>query len=249
MMRLAVVTAVVFGFLGYVALAQEQPTIHAPDGTTRERIESLTILPTPNAPFTATVTTELTKILADGSTQTNWNHRTIARDSSGRIFQERKFFSPDGNIVPTRTSELDYADPGRHEVYVCKPMEMVCYVYPYAAPETVSMGPAGPLSNGAGTVTREQLGQKTIEDLDVIGSREITTLNAGVVGNQKTEPIVKEFWYSPKLQINIITKRFDPRYGAQNFVVSNINQSEPDPKLFVVPEDYREVKITTPVPR
>jgi hypothetical protein len=98
-------------------------------------------------------------------------------------------------------------------------------------------------------VTREQLGQKTIEDLDVIGSREITTLNAGVVGNQKVEPIVKEFWYSPKLQINIITKRFDPRYGAQNFVVSNINQSEPDPKLFVVPEGYREVKITTPVPR
>jgi len=224
-------------------VAQEQPTMHAPDGGTRERIESLTILPTPNAPFTATVTTELTKILADGSQQTNWNRRTIARDSSGRIFQERRFFQPDGNKVPTKVSELDYADPGRHERDVCRTAEKVCYVYRYYAPETVKMMPAGPLPNGTGTVTREELGRRTIEDVDVIGSRETATLNKGAVGNDKSEPIVKEFWYSPRLQINVITKRFDPRFGAQNFVVSNINQSEPDPKLFALPEGYRTVKM------
>jgi hypothetical protein len=243
-MRLPLVCGLAFGLVCCEAEAQEQPTMHAPDGGTRERIESLTILPTLNAPFTATVTTELTKILADGSKQTNWNRRTVARDSSGRIFQERRFFAANGNKLPTKVSELDYADPGRHELDVCRPESKTCFVYPYYAPEAARMMPAGPLANGAGTVTREELGRNSIENVDVIGSREITTLNAGAVGNERVEPVVKEFWYSPRLQINVITKRFDPRFGSQNFVVSDIHQSEPDPKLFEVPEGYRVVKMS-----
>lgn len=220
--------------------------MHAPDGGTRERVQSLEVPPTTNAPFTATVTTELTKILADDSKQTNWNHRTIARDSSGRVFQERRFFAPNGDKVATPLSELDYADPNRHELYVCRPMEKACYLYPYNynAAQTANLAPAGPLQNGRGMVKREALGQKTIEDVDVVGSREVTTINAGVVGNERTEPIVKEFWYSPRLGINVIAKRFDPRFGVQNFVVSNISLSEPDPKLFVVPDGYRVVKMS-----
>ncbi|WP_263367103.1 hypothetical protein [Edaphobacter bradus] len=251
-MRLPLVSGLVFGVLCTAGIAccmagaQDQSTMHALDGGTRERIQTLTIiLPTTNAPFTATVTTELTKILSDGSSQTNWNHRTVARDSSGRIFEERRFFAPNGDKVATSIVQLDYSDPSRHEIYTCRTQEKTCYVSRYYAPESVRMEPAGPLPNGGGSVTREDLGKRMIDDLDVVGSREVTTLNAGVVGNQKTEPIVKEFWYSPRLQINIITKRFDPRFGAQkqNFVVSNINESEPDPKLFEPPADYRVVKM------
>jgi hypothetical protein len=54
---------------------------------------------------------------------------------------------------------------------------------------------------------------------------------------------VKEFWYSPWLGINVITKRFDPRHGVQNFEVSNLNLSEPNPKMFQPPADYRVVKM------
>lgn len=245
MNRLPLVSGLVFGVVCWGVVAQEQPTMHAPDGTSWERVQSIDVPPITNAPFTATVTTELTKILVDDSTQTNWNHRTIARDSSGRIFQERRFFAPNGDKAATPLSELDYADPNRHELYVCKPMAKTCYLYPYSAPQSaVALVPAGPLPNGRGSVEQQALGQKTIDDLEVIGSREITTLNAGTVGNAKTEPIVKEFWYSPRLQINIITKRFDPRFGTQNFVVSNIKLSEPDPQLFMPPEDYRIVKMS-----
>ena len=66
MKRLACVSGLVFGLACCVAGAQEQP-MHAPDGGTRERVESLTILPATNALFTATVTTEWTTILVDGS--------------------------------------------------------------------------------------------------------------------------------------------------------------------------------------
>jgi hypothetical protein len=241
-MRAVVVSPLVFVVLCGVAAAQQAPA-HAPDGGVRERLESLIILPQTNAPFSGTVTTEWTKILVDGSKQTNWNHRTIARDSSGRIFQERRFFMPTGDRIATQLSELDYADPNRHELFVCGPQQKVCYESPYNAPATVNLMPAGPQPSGNSSIQREDLGQKNIDGVDVKGSREIITIKAGAMGNDKDEPIVKEFWYSPRLGINVITKRFDPRYGIQNFTVSDINQSEPDPKLFEPPAEFHVVRM------
>jgi hypothetical protein len=100
---------------------------------------------------------------------------------------------------------------------------------------------ASPQTAGV-TITHEALGQKTVENVDAIGSREITTLAAGKFGNQKSQPIVKEFWYSPRLGLNLVTKRFDPRSGAQNFVVEKLSLSEPNASLFEPPADYQVVR-------
>lgn len=230
-----VVCLVSLGWAG----AQEQ-VAHAPDGGTQERVQSITIPPMPNAPFSAVVTTEWTRIMPDGSKQTVWNHRTVTRDSSGRVFQERRFLTPNGDKQVTRLSELDYQDPNRHEMTVCQPEVRVCTVYRWNAPK----GVAAPMMYGAGSVKVENLGRKTIGTLDVVGSREVTTINAGVIGNEKAQPIVKEFWYSPALGINVETRRFDPRASAiQNFEVGNIDVTEPDPKMFELPEGYRMVRM------
>ena len=234
---------IAFGFfaLSGLLVAQDAP-VHAPDGGTMERVQSVSIPPIPSAPFTAVVVTEWTRIMPDGSTGTMKNHRTVARDSLGRVFQERRNFSPDGDKQMTRVSELDYQDPTLHQLMVCRPDVRVCTMYRYDAPMTVMLPKAGSLPNGAGTVTLEELGRKTIDNVDVVGSREVTTLKAGVMGNEKPEPIVKEFWYSPRLEINVITKRFDPRASAvQNFVVGNINQAEPNARMFEPPQGYRIV--------
>jgi hypothetical protein len=74
-------------------------------------VDSVVIPPMPSVPFTAVVTTEWTRIMPDGSTGTVKNHRTVARDSLVRMFQERRYFSPDGDKQMTRVSELDYQDP------------------------------------------------------------------------------------------------------------------------------------------
>ena len=237
----SVVIAVGVFALGGSLVAQDS-TAHAPDGGTRQQIESIAIPPIQRAPFTAVVTTEWTRIMPDGSTGTTKNHRTVARDSLGRVFQERRYFSPDGDKRMTQISELDYQDPTQHLLLVCRPNTRVCTMYRYDTPTALTLQKVGPLPNGTGTVTREELGRKTIENVDVVGSREVTTLNAGVMGNEKPEPIVKEFWYSPRLGINVITKRFDPRASAvQNFVVGNINQAEPNPQMFEPPAGYRIV--------
>src|SRR5277367_1667864 len=106
--------AVILGLAVGVPLVAQDATMHAPDGGTRQRVESIEIPPSTNAPFTAVVTTEWTRIMPDGSTGTMKNHRTVARDSLGRVFQERRQFSPDGDKQVTRIFELDFQDPTRH---------------------------------------------------------------------------------------------------------------------------------------
>jgi len=221
--------------------AQEKPPPHAPDGSSRERIQSITILPTQNAPFRATVSAELVRNLPDGTTSTMRNHRTVARDSAGRIFEERRAFSPEADKQVTRITNLQYIDPARRQFLDCHPEGKTCVVYPYTAPGTagsitVADGPAG-----VGTTTTEDLGRRTIDNLEVLGSREVTILKAGAIGNETPQPIIKEFWYSPHLQINLIVKRFDPRSGQQNFTASDVSLTEPNPALLEPPADFRMV--------
>ncbi len=252
-MKIALVSvAVSIGLLAQAQAPVPNPaTAHAPDGGTVTRIQSILILPLTNASFSATVTTDWTRILADGSTATVKNHRSVARDSAGRIFEERRAFTPDGDTQPTRITALEFSDPNRHEFYSCIPEQKTCYLSDYVRPPMTAMPPgmgglqlcgcATPPGKGY-SVKQEALGLQTVEDLDTVGSREITTLAAGEFGNTRSEPIVKEFWYSPRLGLNIITKRFDPRSGSQNFIVNHLSLNEPDPRTFEPPADYRIVR-------
>lgn len=244
MMRFRFAIAFGLGFFGISGgvRAQDAPT-HALDGGTRETLISIDIAPVGGAPFLANVVTEWTRVLPDGSTQTNWNHRTVARDGAGRVFQERRSFAPDGDKQVTPISELDFEDPYQHEVTICRPSVRVCTVYQRVRPATAGLPNDGPLPGGTGTVKTEDLGRRTVGNLELVGSRQIVTLNAGVVGNQRSEPTVKEFWYSPYLKINVITKRFDPHAsGIDNFEVKDIQLTEPDAKLFDLPDGYRVVR-------
>ncbi len=218
--------------------------IHAPDGGTFERLQSVIILPKPGAPFSATVVTTWTRSLADGTTTTIKNHRLVARDSAGHVFQERRYLTPDGDKQETRLSALEFVDPTRHEFLNCDPANHVCIAHPDNRPATVPVQllQPGKLPNGNGNLTRENLGTKNIANLDTVGTREITTINpGGPQGYQVPEPTIKEFWYSPRLEVNVVTQRFEPRGGAQSITLENISLAEPDPRLFTPPTNYRVV--------
>jgi hypothetical protein len=242
MRRLALLAGVALWAAPLWVRAQGAPA-HAPDGGTRETLISIDIPSLPNAPFLATVVTEWTRILPDGSTQTVRNHRMVARDTSGRVFQERRYFSPAGDKQVTQLSALEYQDPNRHELYQCQPSLKMCFVTPYVLPTEPGPQTNRALPGGRGSVTVEDLGRKTMGTLDVVGSREVTTINAGVAGNERAEPTVKEFWYSPQLGINLVTKRFDPHAsGIDDFEVTDIQLTEPDPKMFEPPYGYQMVR-------
>jgi len=91
---------------------------------------------------------------------------------------------------------------------------------------------------GTGDAKTEQLGNMFIEGVQAQGTRTTTTIPAGDIGNDRPITIVDERWYSPDLQMTIMTKHSDPRSGETNFQLKNINRSSPPPTLFEVPSDY-----------
>ena len=84
----------------------------------------------------------------------------------------------------------------------------------------------------------EDLGVQNIEGVDAEGTRTITTIPAGAIGNERPIEIVYEKWYSKELQIIVKSVHNDPRYGEQTYRLTNIIRSEPDPSLFEVPNGY-----------
>ncbi|MBZ5632454.1 MAG: hypothetical protein LAO55_04930 [Acidobacteriia bacterium] len=91
---------------------------------------------------------------------------------------------------------------------------------------------------GSSNAKTEQLGKMYIEGVQVDGTRATTTIPAGEIGNERPINIVDERWYSPELQMTVMTKHSDPRNGETNFSLKNINRSSPPPYLFEVPSDY-----------
>jgi len=85
----------------------------------------------------------------------------------------------------------------------------------------------------------EDLGTRDFEGVTATGTRRVTTIPAGAVGNERPIEIVYERWYSKELELVVYSKHSDPRMGEQTYRLTNINRSEPDPSLFTVPPGYR----------
>src|SRR2546428_6831103 len=80
----------------------------------------------------------------------------------------------------------------------------------------------------AGQRKTESLGTQTIEGVTAEGARSTLTIPAGEIGNTLPIEIVDETWYSPELQINMMTKHRDPRSGETTYRLTNLSRSEPD---------------------
>jgi hypothetical protein len=107
--------------------------------------------------------------------------------------------------------------------------------------ETIVVGGAGVFyaSEGAaakGQVTKENLGEQTIEGVTATGTRTTTTIPAGAIGNEQPIRIVSEEWFSPELQALVLTRHSDPRTGETTYRLTGIVRAEQPRALFEVPE-------------
>jgi hypothetical protein len=94
---------------------------------------------------------------------------------------------------------------------------------------------------------KESLGTQTIEGLTVEGTRSTLTIPAGEIGNTLPIEVIEETWYSPELQITVMTRHRDPRSAETTYRLINIDRSEPDRSLFEVPADYTVTEVKTPL--
>jgi hypothetical protein len=85
---------------------------------------------------------------------------------------------------------------------------------------------------------KEDLGKQNIEGVEAQGTRITITIPAGEIGNERPIEIVNERWYSPELQMDVMTRHSDPRTGETTYRLTNINRAEQGKSLFEVPGDY-----------
>jgi hypothetical protein len=237
------------GLQGQAAQVQPGPArneqVQVEDGGVFQRFASIVIPPKANAPFVSTLQTEWVRTMADGGSVTLVNERKIARDGSGKIYQERWWLVPkNGNAKPFLNA-IEISDPSVHTIYTCWTQRKVCEIrnyWPTQETEFKFDGPStGPIANDKGYAIQENLGKQLVAGVETQGVRESVTYNPGAFGNDKTLTVAREFWYSAELGMNLISKRSDPRVGTQTFTIANLSLAEPDAGLFEVPQGYQVV--------
>lgn len=230
----------------------QQPAV--PDGGVTQVLQSIYVPPMQNAPFTAIVHTEWIRPLSDGGTFTLVNQRQIARDGQGRIYEERWFLVPKDGKVQSRMYLIQIADPSERTLYNCFLLKTPhqCTLQKSAERPIALYHPAieqsGPLPNGDGFKTHEDLGIQDIDGIETEGTRDTTNINQGVYGNDRPYSIMREFWFASSLGIDLRSTVTNPSFGKQVFTLTNVNSSAPEPMLFQIPEGFEVVDQRKPAP-
>lgn len=201
-------------------------------------IDGVTVPASKGNPFSAKVEIEATQQLQDGTTITSETFNIVGRDASGRTHNEARS-SIKGTAEP-KISFISIYDPGTRTRTVLYPAEHLARVS-----EVKGTHPSASQEDRLPGGKTEDLGDQTIEGFQARGMRTITTYPAGAVGNDKPFDVVTETWYSKDLEMTLLIRRNDPRYGSQTVRVTEINQT-PDSALFEVPADYKIVNETKP---
>jgi hypothetical protein len=213
-------------------------------GRGQEVLESIYVPDLPGAPFSLTLATEWTRPMLTGGTYTAVNARPIKRDSKGRLYMERWMLVPKGNLNASRMSWIQIEDPVAGLYYECNARTHVCDEKTYQ-PDPTQPSPtqvkSGPLQGGRGFRLHEDLGAETVAGLPVRAYRDTTTINPGVMGNDREMTYRREMRYSSQLGFNLVSILQNPALGEQRFTVTEITTSEPEAKWFQPPEGWRVV--------
>jgi hypothetical protein len=98
---------------------------------------------------------------------------------------------------------------------------------------------AGPSESSDKKAKVESLGTQNVEGVMAEGTRTTTTIPMGTIGNDRDINVVYEKWYSKELQLTVLSKHTDPRFGEQTYRLTNISRDNPPMSLFQPPADYK----------
>lgn len=196
------------------------------------------------APYSADAVTETSQTMADGNTIHRTDTTRIYRDSQGRTRREPALNALSSAAPGTTLPSLAFInDPVAEVSYV---LDLTNHT---ATKRNLPTPPAGTPSNrprrtrpDSANVKTESLGRQLISGVPADGTRTTVTIPAGQIGNAQPIQIVTENWYSPDLQIRVLSKRSDPRSGESVFQLNNLSRAEPPSTLFVVPADFQIVQ-------
>ncbi len=236
-------------FAGSTRLAEAQPSASTPEST----FQFVSADSSPcgvgvivkGAPYSAESVTEVTHVLGDGNRIVRKSRALVYRDSEGRKRVDRTV-SNIGSLESSgcKCQTVSIMDPVAHVHYTMDEVSKTVRRHELQNPKNVGMTSAaqqpcdGLGRPSRGTESAESLGTRVIEGVRTEGTRTTVTIPASEVGSEKPIVIVSERWYSPELQIYILTKRSDPRFGETVHRLTNLSRQEPSRELFEVPRGY-----------
>lgn len=188
-------------------------------------------------PFSAETVIEDTRRLYDGSTVTKRTSGAVYRDSAGRTRREQPLEMVGGfSVVGTDNKPqmlVFINDFAARSQFFLDVNNKVARRQPLGANP-----PEPPTPHDAKT---ESLGTKVIEGVSCEGTRVSFEIPAGHLGNDKPIQVVTENWFSPDLQMLVLSRHVDPLAGEHLFKLVNIKRAEPAADLFTVPNSFRIV--------
>jgi hypothetical protein len=212
------------------------------------------------APFSAEAVTETTQTLGDGNRIVQRSSSKQYRDSEGRerreettsmgaIFISDPVARVNYTLHPeTRTAEKTPLFPGAKitKVYAAGGYGPVGPTFffngrgidPRTPAPLIDLNGGGVLIPSGNSGQVEQLGTVQVEGVPAQGTRTTTTIPAGQIGNDRPINVVSERWYSPDLQLTVMTKHSDPRSGETVYKLTSIVRVDQLRSLFELPSDY-----------
>jgi hypothetical protein len=229
---------IIAAILSYAPLsfAQESATQTPPlYRGVQSHVDGVFVTPVPNVPLTAVVELTSTQALGDGTTVSKKTFNDIARDSQGRIYNERRAMVP----------ETSNATPGILSMHIFDPTtKLNTFMDPetHLARQSVFERPAPAV--GLVPVSRpgfqvQDLGTESMENVVVHGTKTWRTISGNATGTGKAVTVTDETWYSDELHLNMLLKHNDPRTGEQTVTITKVERSEPPAEKFEIPADYK----------
>ena len=187
-------------------------------------------------PFSAETLIEDTRRLYDGTTVTKQNKGAFYRDGAGRTRREQPLEMVGGVSIAGIDGKPQMLvfmnDFATHTQYFLDPNNKVARKH--------GIGGNPPGEPGTPPYAKsESLGTKTIEGVQTEGTRITFEIPPGQLGNDKPIQVVTENWFSPELQMIVLSRHLDPVAGEHVFKLVNIKRAEPSADLFTVPSGYR----------
>lgn len=187
-------------------------------------------------PFSADIVIEDTRRLFDGSTVTKQVRGATYRDGEGRTRREQPLEMVGGvSIVGSdnKPQMLVFIND-----FGLKSQIFLDLNNKIARKSSLVSGPS-PDPGQPADAKSESLGTKTLEGVSVEGTRVTFEIPIGQIGNDKPIQVVSERWFSPELQLLVMSKHLDPLSGEHVFKLTNIRRIEPSAELFSVPSGFK----------
>ncbi len=231
-----------------LALAQEPEFRPPPYRGMNTLMDGVFVTPVPGAAFSAIVKLESTQALPDGTSATRRSIAVIARDSRGRIYNERRQLLPSTFTGTPQVISSHIFDPETRISTFLNHYSHLARQQTVQGPATEGSAqiPAKGAAMGNPFFKQEDLGTDMMESVAVHGIRQTRTIPAAAAGTGKDLVIIDEYWYSEELHMNMLTKRNDPRSGVQVVYITQVSRNEPDPATFEVPPGYKVVDENPP---